>query len=245
MDLPNDYRRALYAASSARETEIGTRPSKEELFARGAHYAPILDAFITPDRSARVLELGCGWGPFLAALHERAYANVEAIELNAECCAFVEATLGITPARADIIGYLSGARPGYDVIAAFDVIEHFKKDELLPLFDRILELLAPGGSFVFRVPNCASPIGLARFHSGFTHETAFTSESADELCRARGFTHVRSMPEPVFARSPGRTLAKRALRRVVEEVLYLANLGMIDRRFTVSGNLIACGQRPL
>ena len=47
----------------------------------------------------------------------------------------------------------------YDLIVAFDVLEHIPQEDL-PSFKKVQRLLKEDGSFIARFPNCDSPFGL-------------------------------------------------------------------------------------
>jgi len=239
-----DYRSVILPKSAKREVEICTRPTREGLAVQASHYAPILDRFLPADRAASILELGCGWGPFLRALKDRGYSRLEAVEMVPECCAAVEQHTGVVPFCGDILSYLAGRDGPYDVIAAFDVIEHFTKNEIVGIMERILKLLRPGGVFVMRVPNCSSLGGLSSLHSGFTHETAFTPTSADELLRAMGFTAIEVMHEPIFARTAVRRALKIAMKRAFGYFVSAGTAFAVTPHFATSHNLIAAARKP-
>ncbi len=239
-----DYRKTILRMTPQREAGLGWVPDRADLARRASHYAPIVDAFVPADRGARVLELGCGWGAFLAALVERGYTRLAAVEMLPECCARVKDTTGVEPVCSDIFAYLEQAEGPYDLVAAFDVMVHFRKNEILALLGRILDLLAPAGVFVMRVPNCESLGGVSALYSGFTHETGFTAASARELLDALGFTDILCMPEPTYARTPARTALKRMAKRVFGQILSLSASGMVAPAFAVSSNVIAGGKKP-
>ena len=43
------------------------------------------------------------------------------------------------------------------LVIAFDVLEHFRKDEALRFMDQVNRVLAPGGKVIIHTPNGASP----------------------------------------------------------------------------------------
>jgi len=72
----------------------------------------------------------------------------------------------------DVFSFLKNTDKVYDVICAFDLLEHFHKDELLDLLGLIHSRLTLGGIFVFRTPNGEGPF-VGRYRYGdFTHEIA-------------------------------------------------------------------------
>lgn len=60
----------------------------------------------------------------------------------------------------------------FDVIVAFDVLEHIAQDELPEWFFHIKRVLKDDGVFLARFPNGDSPIGLASQNGDITHLTS-------------------------------------------------------------------------
>jgi predicted SAM-dependent methyltransferase len=46
-----------------------------------------------------------------------------------------------------------------DVVVAFDIIEHFMRDELLGFVDEVGRVLRSGGRWIIHTPNAESPFG--------------------------------------------------------------------------------------
>jgi hypothetical protein len=63
----------------------------------------------------------------------------------------------------------------------------------LETLDAVAAALLPGGVFIGRVPNAASPLGGGSQHGDFTHETAFTGRSIRQLAAA-GFRSLSIRP---------------------------------------------------
>lgn len=98
----------------------------------------------------RLLEVGPSWGAF-CLLAKRAGYSVEAVEMNAACCAFLESRIGVRAiCRSDEAAALSEATTP-DVIAAWHVLEHLR--DPWRLVGAAAERLAPGGVLVLALPN--------------------------------------------------------------------------------------------
>ena len=111
------------------------------------------------DRSAAILDIGCGSGSFLNALRVVGYTNLEGVDLSpAQVDAGRRRGLnGITLASA--MDYL-GARPGrYALVTAFNILEHQTRAELFALLDVIHAGLLPGGRLIAIVPNAKGLFG--------------------------------------------------------------------------------------
>ncbi len=145
-----------------------------------------------PDKSAAVLDLGCGHGALLHFAREAGYTNLRGVDGSPEQVAAAR-RLGIEGVeQGDLRDVLAAqADASLDVVIAFDVIEHFTRDELLPFVDQVRRVLKPGGRWIIHVPNGESPFGGRMRYWDLTHELAFTRTSIAQLLLASGFAEVR------------------------------------------------------
>ena len=101
---------------------------------------------LPPD--ARLLEVGCGTGHNLAMLQR--FGHVDAIEVDPAARAIAERRLGRAISDARLPELAGIARKHYDLIGAFDVIEHVDDDTAA--VSALAECLTPGGKLVVAVP---------------------------------------------------------------------------------------------
>jgi SAM-dependent methyltransferase len=116
--------------------------------ARREVLAALIRREVRPPEGAQVLELGCGTGHNLAMLSE--FGHVDALELDEEARRLAEHRLGRSVMCAPL-PELAEVRDGhYDLIGAFDVIEHIDDDRAAIM--SIATKLKPSGKFVMTVP---------------------------------------------------------------------------------------------
>lgn len=97
---------------------------------------------------AKILEIGCGTGHNLAMLAE--FGRVDALELDDEARSIAEKRLG-RKAMSAPLPELWGVRDRhYDLIGAFDVIEHIDDDAAAVA--SVATKLKKGGTFIMTVP---------------------------------------------------------------------------------------------
>jgi SAM-dependent methyltransferase len=101
-----------------------------------------------PPAGAKILEIGCGTGHNLAMLSS--FGHVDGLELDDEARAISERRLGRTVMSAPLPELVGVPKRHYDLIGAFDVIEHIDDDAAA--LASIASRLKRGGKFVMAVP---------------------------------------------------------------------------------------------
>ena len=116
--------------------------------ARREVLAEMIRRLVKLPQNARILEIGCGTGHNLTMLGQ--FGQVDALELDEEARAMAEKRLGRSVMSAPLPELAGVPERQYDLVGAFDVIEHIDDDRaaLASIADRI----KPGGKFVMTVP---------------------------------------------------------------------------------------------
>ena len=108
----------------------------------------LIERLARPPAEGRILEVGCGTGHNLSMLTK--FAEVDAVELDESVRAIAETRLG-RQVMSDRLPELQGVGDkAYDLIGAFDVIEHIHDDGAA--LEAIARKLRPGGKLVLTVP---------------------------------------------------------------------------------------------
>ncbi|HEX8840655.1 MAG TPA: class I SAM-dependent methyltransferase, partial [Sphingomicrobium sp.] len=97
---------------------------------------------------AQILEIGCGTGHNLPMLS--GFGHVEGLELDDEARALSEKRLGRKVMSSPLPELAGVEDKHYDLIGAFDVIEHIDDDAAA--IASIATKLKPGGRFIMTVP---------------------------------------------------------------------------------------------
>lgn len=104
--------------------------------------------------SARLLDIGCGDGLQLAALHRLRGCRLSGLDISAAAVAFARESC---PAAEVLHGELEGSgysAGAFDVVTLFHVLEHAV--DPLPLLRQVQQALRPGGVAVVETPNLDS-----------------------------------------------------------------------------------------
>ena len=149
---------------------------------------PLIEPWLSQsDRAGACLDLGCGDGSLLHALHSLGFEKLYGVDASGEQ---IELAKQVTPqvSVGDLFEYLAGFEDEFfEVVTLFDVIEHLTKEEIVRCVGLIRQKLRKGGLWICHLPNGDSPfVGCIQF-GDFTHETMLSPASARNLCGVFGF----------------------------------------------------------
>ncbi len=202
----NDFREELYRRYSSTFKEHISKFDEISITSMlGKYryqYLPILKQF---NKDVRILELGCGRGIFLEFLINNGYKNVFGIDVSKEQIDIAKVQ-NLNAEEIGVLEYLNSNNEKFDLIFAIDLIEHFHKDELIPLFEGIYNKLKNGGAFVFHTPNGLGINASYTIYSDLTHLTIFTPNSAIQILKLVGFKEIKFFETEPYAKNVKGTL---------------------------------------
>ena len=149
-----------------------------------------------PKHDVDLLEIACGQGHMLEALGAYGHYKREGTDLcpiNVIKCQ----AHGLKVQLRDVFKNPLDQR--FDAILMMGIIEHIKKDELLPSMRNVMRMLRPGGSLVITTQNMDAVIGTHYRYLDMTHELGFTRESLNQIGRlcTDGLVEVYPWRDPV------------------------------------------------
>jgi 2-polyprenyl-3-methyl-5-hydroxy-6-metoxy-1,4-benzoquinol methylase/peptidoglycan/xylan/chitin deacetylase (PgdA/CDA1 family) len=141
--------------------------------------------------SARILEIGSGFGHTLRWLSELGYTRLTAVDLSAPLLQGVREYIGERLEHlevADAKEFLGRCENDFDFIILFDVLEHMPLHEARQVLRSAIRALAPDGIIVLRTPNMANALGSYSRYLDTTHQTGYTEQSLLHLLAQAGVT---------------------------------------------------------
>lgn len=135
---------------------------------------------------ATLFELGFGNGGFLTWAKNKNHSThgVELIPALVEKAKKQGHRVDSTPLQ-DLDSSVFRQIP-YDLIVAFDVLEHLTIDEIRIFFKFCKKTLKPNGKILIRTPNCSSPFGLWLQMADTTHVTMLSPEKLGHIASLEG-----------------------------------------------------------
>ncbi|MBM3166250.1 MAG: class I SAM-dependent methyltransferase [Chloroflexi bacterium] len=198
--MPTDYRDRIYQNYVSRylaQTTTVRYTYDEKFYADWARVTiGRIRRLLPKQKDAAICEVACGHGGLFYALKKFGYTNMVGVDISAEQIELAQ-TIWPNVILGDAVEFLQSHSENFDLIVAFDFLEHFRKEEILPILDVFYAALQPGGRVILSTSNDESPLSTYCWED-FTHEVCFTSNSIKQILQVVGFEDVRTLPaEPV------------------------------------------------
>ncbi len=237
-----NYREKIYRYYSSNRIDKLAPDSSEGFRSREPYIMKIIREHFPKERDARILEIGCGHGAFQYYITQAGYTGSIGIDGSEE--QIHEAyRLGIkNVVHTDLVDYMKTVtNNSVDLLVAFDVIEHFTKQELSDIVEEFYRVLKGTGKIICHTPNGEGPFGNFMRTWDFTHELAFTRQSIAQLFLSSGFKEVKSYedkPIPHGFKSTVRYILWEYCIRNVYRLLVTIEAGSCDKDAIFSQNFL-------
>jgi len=154
----------------------------------------------------RLLDVGCGFGGFVAVMQRRGW-EVEGLDPSPTAVAAAEA-LG-RPVRLGTLDALRDGHRDYDAVTMFYVLEHLP--DPMGALRRVWSLLGPGKTLLLRVPHTTpivrllAPLGVGgSLYDPPFHLYDFSPAVLRTMLQRVGFDDIRTFPgQPTVPSGPG------------------------------------------
>jgi len=239
LDDPRGVLYPKYVSSGAAGADDGSiRP----------YFQRLIRIHLPPDRNVRIFDFGCGGGELLRCCGQAGYRTLKGIDLSEQQVARAHAKgLSGVVTQGDALAFLEDApSASYDIVLAFDILEHLNKPEVLRFFAQVRRVLSPKGRLVLHVPNGDSPFFGAIRYGDFTHELTFTASALRQIASATGFASIHCYEDKPIVH--GLKSLIRAILWVLCRGLFVfmtvVETGIWERGAAYSRNLLAVIDRP-
>jgi SAM-dependent methyltransferase len=240
----SDYRTRIYDHYVHGRSDPLAPKAAASTAAQAPYFARVIRQHFPADKDAKILDVGCGHGPLVHLSRQFGYRNAMGVDRSPEQIAEAR-RLGIEGViEGDLMEVLrSLPANSHDVVIAFDVIEHFDRNELLPFVDEVYRVLKPGGKWIIHTPNALSPFFGRIRYGDFTHEQAFTPTSMGQLLLSSGFSRLECFEDAPLvhgAKSAVRFVAWKMIRGLFRLAM-AAETGITDPNLVFSQNFLTVG----
>jgi SAM-dependent methyltransferase len=240
--MQSNYRARIYGAYLSGRRQSLAPATLEGLKPRVPYLKILIRRHFPHDRNAAILDLGCGHGALIHLARQAGYRNLRGVDGSPEQVAASKELRIEGVERDDVMAALAKEpEEALDCLIAFDLIEHFNRNELIPLVDEVHRVLRSEGRWIIHTANAESPFGMRSRYGDLTHELAFTRTSLSQLLLSSGFSRLdcyEDKPIPHGAKSAVRWMFWKAIRSFLR--LYLVvETGDIGSDAIFSQNFLA------
>jgi len=158
-----------------------------------SYYWARFGRYLPSNKRIKCLDIASGYGNFVYFLRARGYVNIEGYDLDENQVALAQ-TLKQPVEIGNVFDVLARGHR-YDLISAFDFIEHLSKDEALNFLDVCFENLNIGGAIIIRTPSADGPFGAHDSFNDITHEWTMTSTLLKVVLQMSGFSKIVILDE--------------------------------------------------
>lgn len=166
----------------------------KEIKGQFATWKGLYGRFLPKERSAKIIDIGCGDGKIVYWLTNRGYEFAEGIDINRDKID-TAVNLGIKNLHhGDAMSFLRDKNSHYDVAFFLDVIPFLHQEEVRELMAKIYESLKSGGVLIIKSPNSESPMAGNLEYGRFGKQLHVTENNLKNLLRTVGFKKVGAYP---------------------------------------------------
>jgi len=205
-------------------------------------YDLIFSDILPRDRSAQILDIGCGAGLFLEWLSgQKGYSNAIGIDRDPGQVSFAR-SLGLNVDLIEDPSVWLSERGGFELVVMSDVLEHIASPGDIALLHSVHSAMSSGGTLFLKVPNANSTFAGRFRYIDSTHHRSYTEDSLMHDLSATGFQKVEISAEPLIVPRSLPGLCRFALLLCVRGLRRLEAIGEFGRPgfgFPLSLNLIA------
>ena len=178
--------------------------TEEHALAMERHFAEVLGGMLPEERSAAILDVGCGFGFALRALRSLGYGTIRGVEASPVQAERARSWGFPVEVTGDTQAWLAAHPEAFDCILLLDVLEHVPKDGQITLLRAIRGALRPGGSLVVTTPNASAILAPRWLYNDYTHHASFTEHSLHFVLANGGFERIRVDASKGLGRFPRR-----------------------------------------
>lgn len=177
-----------YASSFKNSGDVFDYESAEKW---GPYFRYITRNWLPEDKNASIIDLGCGDGRIIYLLKRMGYSNIEGVDISKSQIKLAH-QIDDRVSEGDILDHLRNTSNKYNLILAFDVIEHLTKEEALEFIRLCLDKLGEGGRLILQTPNACSPFFGSVRYGDLTHELGFTPKLLTQLLQRTGYQYIEA-----------------------------------------------------
>ena len=206
------------------------------------NFGTIINPLLNKD-NVSVLEIGPGFGEFIEYCSDKGIKKIDIVERDKSVITFLKKTYKIRNIFLNHdIWEIDGKLDMYDVIMMTQVLEHISQKDHINVLQTLYKHLNINGILIITVPNIGNPLAIFERYYDYTHQTAFTEHSLEQMIDFADLRKAKITLQP-FRIPPTSiiNIVRGFLQSVLHlgfKLLYIVNGGVYPRILTTNISLI-------
>jgi SAM-dependent methyltransferase len=189
-EIEVDYRQEIYKFYLGKDTDVDVFINNWDRVRVYRQFQGWWGKFLPSEKHLPILDVGCGYGGFLAFLQSKGYTDLTGVDSSPQQVEIAH-KLGLANVSVDdVFNALTKHQNYYSCISAFNVLEHLDKEKVLPFLKLAKSALRNDGCLLLEIPNANGLFGGRTRYWDFTHELSFTPTCIVQIMKVVGFTKV-------------------------------------------------------
>lgn len=136
------------------------------------------------------LDVGCATGLLAYWLRKEVCEDVVGVDQDAALLDIARANVPARFVLDDAGHYLATCGRRFDAVFLLNILEHIPHEQVVGFLTSVRNGVNEGGIAIIRTPNLNCLTGMGHFCEDFTHRTALTENSLEQIARQAGFSRV-------------------------------------------------------
>lgn len=194
-------------------------------------------------KNSSILEIGPGFGEFVEYCSDLKINKIDIVERDKSVINFLKRKYKLrTVFLNQNIWEIEGKLDMYDVIMMTQVLEHIPVTNHMQVIKTLYNHLNVNGALIITVPNIGNPLATFERYYDYTHQTAFTEHSLEQMIDFADLKKAKITLQP-FRIPPTSiiNIVRGFLQSVLHlgfKLLYIVNGGVYPRILTTNISLI-------
>jgi 2-polyprenyl-3-methyl-5-hydroxy-6-metoxy-1,4-benzoquinol methylase len=147
--------------------------------------------YVPDDRTASILDIGCGYGFALRALRQLGFTRLKGLEVSPQQALRCKNAGFDVEVTGDTIKWLEDQGAQFSFVVLLDVLEHIPVALQIRFVRAIHNALLPGGTVLVTVPNANAILSSRWRYIDYTHFASFTEHSLYFVLKNGGFGSIK------------------------------------------------------
>ena len=194
-------------------------------------------------KNVHVLEIGPGFGEFIEYCAEKGINDIDVIENDRSVVSYLKKKYSLRNVfLTQDIGNADKGLGTYDVIMMTQVLEHVPQTAHIKIMQTLFKHLNINSVLIITVPNIGNPLAIFERYYDYTHETAFTEHSLEQMVDFANFKNAKiilqSFRIPPYSLINILRIIPQFLLHAFFKLLYIINGGVYPHILTTNISLI-------